>query len=223
VDPTARTELRRYAHRGTRDDEAIATILDAGFLAHVGFVVDGQPFVIPTLYGRQGECLFLHGSVASRMLRQLATGVPACVTVTLVDGLVLSRCAFDHSMNYRSVVAFGRAQAIAAPADKLAALRLISEHLIPGRWAEVRPPTDKELRTTHVLELAIEEASAKTRSGPPQDDESDLGVQVWAGILPLALAAQAPIADRQLLAGIGVPAYVTGYEQRLRKGTEPAG
>src|SRR5260370_4496409 len=166
---TNRTKLRRIPDRGSHDRETIDSILDAGFLAHVGFCLDGQPFVIPTLYGRDGERL-LHGSAASRMLRELETGVAACVTVTLVDGLVLSRSAFDHSMNYRCVVAFGTSRKIADPEQKVKSLSVISEHLIAGRLSDVRGPSDKELKATTVLEFSIEEASSKVRSGPPLDD-----------------------------------------------------
>lgn len=211
---TARSELRRLPNRGSHESETIHAILDSGFLAHVGFQVDGQPFVIPTLYGRDGDTLYLHGSAASRMLRELDTGVPACVNVTLVDGLVLARSAFHHSMNYRSVVAFGTARKIHEPAEKITALRIISEHVIAGRWNDVRSPSDKELKATSVLEFSIEEASAKIRQGPPLDDEDDYDLQVWAGILPLKLEPKAPIADSRLLDGLEPPEYV------LRFGTE---
>jgi len=170
---TKRTELHRAPSRGSRDWKTINPILDEGFLAHVGFCLAGQPFVIPTLYGRDGVKLFLHGSAASRMFGELATSLPACVTVTLVDGLVLARSAFDHSMNYRSVVAFGSAREIADPVLKVESLRVISEHLIPGRWADVRVPSEQELKATTVLEFAMEEASSKVRTGPPVDDEND--------------------------------------------------
>jgi nitroimidazol reductase NimA-like FMN-containing flavoprotein (pyridoxamine 5'-phosphate oxidase superfamily) len=189
--------------------------LDAGFLASVGFCVDGQPFVIPTLYGRDGGRLYLHGSAASRMLRELEAGVPACVTVTLVDGLVLSRSAFDHSMNYRSVVAFGTARKVMDPEQKIKSLRVISEHLIAGRWAEVRGPSDQELKATTVLEYSIEEASSKVRSGPPLDDESDYGWKVWAGVLPLEMKSRLPIPDEGLVKGVTVPEYVQRYDDRL--------
>jgi uncharacterized protein len=192
----------------------IGRILDAGFLAHVGFCVEGQPFVIPTLYGREGDKLFLHGSAASRMLRQLETGIPACVTVTLVDGLVLSRSAFDHSMNYRSVVAFGMAKKILDPVEKIESLRVISEHLIPGRWAEVRGPSESELKATSVLEFSIDEASAKVRSGPPLDNEKDYGSPVWAGVLPLEMRSGTPIPDDNLVEGVTVPDYVLRYDAR---------
>jgi nitroimidazol reductase NimA-like FMN-containing flavoprotein (pyridoxamine 5'-phosphate oxidase superfamily) len=212
---TKRTELRRVPGRGSRDWETINKILDAGFLAHVGFCVDSQPFVIPTLYGRDGERLYLHGSAVSRMLRELETGILACVTVTLVDGLVLSRSAFDHSMNYRSVVAFGRARKVADPRQKIKSLRLISEHLIAGRWQDVREPSEKELKATTVLEFSIEEASSKVRSGPPLDDESDYGLAVWAGVLPLEMRSRPPIPDDKLVKGVTLPDYVRRYDARL--------
>ena len=212
---TKRTELRRIPDRGSHDRETIDSILDAGFLAHVGFCLDGQPFVIPTLYGRDGERLYLHGSSASRMLRELETGVAACVTVTLVDGLVLSRSAFDHSMNYRSVVAFGTARKVVDPEQKVKALRVISEHLIAGRWADVRGPSQKELKATTVLEFSIEEASAKVRSGPPLDDESDYELPVWAGVLPLEIKSRPPIPDDKLVKGITLPEYIRRYDARL--------
>jgi nitroimidazol reductase NimA-like FMN-containing flavoprotein (pyridoxamine 5'-phosphate oxidase superfamily) len=207
---TNRSQLRRLPNRGSHDPEIIHSILDAGFLAHVGFQVNGQPFVIPTLFGREEDKLYLHGSAASRMLGELESGLPACVTVTLVDGLVLARSAFHHSMNYRSVIAFGRALMIHERARKIHALRVISEHLIPGRWNDVRPPTDKELKATGVLEFSIEEASAKIRTGPPLDDDEDYSLPVWAGILPLGLEAKAPIPDSRLAANTEVPPYVRG-------------
>jgi uncharacterized protein len=212
---TKRTELRRLPDRGSHDRETIDSILDAGFLAHVGFCLDGQPFVIPTLYGRDGERLYLHGSAASRMLRELETGVVACVTVTLVDGLVLSRSAFDHSMNYRSVVAFGTARKVVDPEQKVKSLRAISEHLIAGRWADVRGPSQQELKATTVLEFSIEEASSKVRSGPPLDDVSDYGLPVWAGVLPLEIKSRPPIPDDKLVEGIALPDYVRDYDARL--------
>src|SRR3984957_12196864 len=212
---TRRTELRRMPARGAHDSDAINEILDAGFLASVGFCKDGQPFVIPTLYGRKAERLYLHGSAASRLLCELETGTPACVTVTLVDGLVLSRSAFDHSMNYRSVVAFGIARKIVDPVQKIGSLRIISEHLIPGRWAEVREPSESELKATSVLEFLIDEASAKVRSGPPLDDENDYGSPVWAGVLPLEIRPMLPIPNDNLIGGVAVPDYVLRYDARL--------
>jgi uncharacterized protein len=217
---TKRTELRRIPDRGSRERETINQILDVGFLAHVGFCVAGQPFVIPTLYGRDEEKLYLHGSAASRMLRELETGIPACVTVTLVDGLVLARSAFDHSMNYRSVVAFGTARKIADAEQRIRSLRVISEHLIAGRWKEIREPSEKELKATTVLEFVIEEASSKMRSGPPLDDENDYGLPVWAGVLPLEIRSRPPIPDAKLIEGVDVPDYVRSYDFRLNGGTD---
>jgi len=205
---TARATVRRIPTRGAYDAETIHAILDAGFLAHVGFSVDGQPFVIPTLYGRSGDTLYLHGSAASRMMRELETGVPACVTVTLVDGLVLARSAFHHSMNYRSVVAFGTARKIDGNEQKTEALRIISDHVIAGRWDEVRAPYEKELKATTVLEFLIEEASAKIRTGPPVDDEEDYSLPVWAGVLPLGLEPKALVPDARLADGVSIPEYI---------------
>lgn len=210
---TARTTLKRLPQRGTFDRETISQILDEGFICHVGFVVDGQPFVIPTGYARDGEKLYIHGSQASRMLRTIEQGIEVCLTVTLVDGLVLARSAFHHSMNYRSVVVFGRAAVIDDREKKLAALRLLSEHMIPGRWADVRLPNERELQLTTVLSLPLDEASAKIRSGPPLDDEEDYGLNVWAGVVPLHLTADAPIADDRLPPNIEVPAYALEYER----------
>jgi len=183
----------------------------------VGFSVERQPFVIPTLYGREGEALYLHGSAASRMLRELDSGIPACVTVTLVDGLVLARSAFHHSMNYRSVVAFGTARKIHDLEHKTEALRVISEHLIRGRWDEIRLPNEKELKATAVLEFTMEEASAKVRTGPPMDDEEDYALPVWAGVLPLILTPRAAIPDPRLAEGTPLPEYVCHYRNGTGK------
>lgn len=210
---TERTQLRRLPKRGSHDSDGIHRILDAGFLAHIGFVVNGQPFVIPTLYGREADTLYVHGSAASRMLRELSTGVPACVTVTLVDGLVLARSAFHHSMNYRSVVAFGTARKIEDEERKNHALRVVSDHLIRGRWDEVRGPNAQELKATSVLEFAIEEASAKVRTGPPIDDEEDYSLAVWAGVLPLKTAPGDPLPDERLNFSGGVPAYIRDFHR----------
>jgi nitroimidazol reductase NimA-like FMN-containing flavoprotein (pyridoxamine 5'-phosphate oxidase superfamily) len=215
---TKRSQLRRIPDRGSHDQETIYQILDAGFLASVGFSVDQQPFVIPTLYGRSEEKLYLHGSAASRMLRTLETGIPVCISVTLVDGLVLARSAFHHSMNYRSVVAFGTARKITDPEQKLKSLRVISEHVIRGRWADVRQPSENELKATTVLEFSIEEASSKVRSGPPLDDDGDYELPVWAGVLPLEIKPQLPIPDGRLIAGVTVPDYVRHYESRVNCG-----
>ena len=210
---TARSELRRLPKRGSHEWAAIHAILDAAFLAHVGFNVNGQPFVIPTLYGREAEKLYLHGSAASRMLHELETGVPVCVNVTVVDGLVLARSAFHHSMNYRSVVAFGNARKIDDPVQKTHALRVISDNVIAGRWNDVRGPNDKELKATSVLEFTMEEASAKVRTGPPLDDEEDYEMAVWAGVLPLRLEPKAPLADPRLKNGAALPNYVLRYKR----------
>jgi uncharacterized protein len=217
---TDRTKQHRLRDRGSRDWAHIANILDAGFIAHVAFSVDAQPFVIPTMYGRDDQRIYLHGSVASRMLRELATGVPVCITVTLVDGLVLARSAFDHSMNYRSVVAFGTACRVEDPALKLRALQIMAEHLMAGRWADVRAPNSKELNATTVLAFDIEEASSKQRTGPPQDDVCDAALAVWAGVLPLEMIPRPPVPDTGLVPGVGIPSCVLNYAARLRRGNE---
>lgn len=181
---TPRTRLRRHAERGVFDRAAVYQILDEGFVCHVAFVADGQPYAIPTAYARVGDDLYVHGSAASRMLRGLEKGVDLCVTVTLVDGLVLARSAFSHSMNYRSVVVLGRARLVTDAAEKVAALRAVTNHIVPGRWDELRPVTDQELKATTVLAVPIDEASAKVRTGPPKDDD-DAAWPVWAGVVPL--------------------------------------
>lgn len=214
MNQTKRTELRRLPKRGSHEPEVIHAILDAAFLAHIGFQVNGQPFVIPTLFGREGEMLYLHGSAASRMLRELETGMPACVTVTLVDGLVLARSAFHHSMNYRSVIAFGTARKIEDQAHKLRALRVVSEHVIANRWDDVRAPSEKELKATAVIEFSIEEASAKIRQGPPIDDEEDYSLPIWAGVLPLSLVAEKPVPDPRLADGVEPPPYLVRFRNR---------
>ena len=204
---TARARLRRLPTRAQYDETSIHRILDAGFLAHVGFLVGSQPFVIPTLYGRHESTIFLHGSAASRMLKNLAVGVPVCATVTLVDGLVLARSAFNHSMNYRSVMMFGTARLVDGT-EKLLGLKVISEHLLAGRWSDVRPPSAKELRATSVLQMTIEEASAKVRRGPVLDDETDYSLPHWAGVLPASVGWQYPIADSRLSPDLVMPAYL---------------
>ncbi len=208
---TERSQVKRLPQRGAYDAATINAILDAAFLAHVGFNTNGQVFVIPTLYGRKDEKLYLHGSAASRMLRELDKGIPACVTVTLVDALVLARSAFHHSMNYRSVVAFGEARVIAAKDRKIEALRVISESVLAGRWSEVRPPSEKELKATAVLEFSIDEASAKVRTGFPVDDEEDYALPIWAGIVPMPAVPQKPIADPRLVDGIAVSKSVNRF------------
>ena len=212
--PTSRTRLVREADRAVYDRDAAYKILDEGFLCHVGFVVDGQPFVIPTSYGRKDDCLFIHGSAASRMLRQLKDSVLVCVTVTLLDGLVLARSIFNHSMNYRSVVVLGKATLVDQPEEKLEALRLLSEHIIPGRWADVRQPNERELKATSVLRVPIEEFSAKVRQGPVIDDEEDYLFPTWAGIVPLEMRTGEPISDNRLREGQNVPEYARHYTRK---------
>jgi len=212
--PTARTRVAREPHRGVYDRATAYQILDEGFLCHVGFVVDGQPFVIPTGYGRSGDSLYIHGSAASRMLRNLDQGVPVCVTVTLLDGLVLARSIFNHSMNYRSVVVLGTAVAVNDPKEKLEALRRLSEHILPGRWAEVRQANERELKQTLVMRLPIEEFSAKVRQGPPIDDEEDYAFPTWAGVIPLQMVAGQPIDDERLMPGQEAPGYVRPYSRK---------
>ena len=210
---TERTTLKRLPQRGNYDREIVNRILDEGFICHVGFVVDGRPFVIPTGYARLADRLFIHGSQASRMLRTLGRGIDVCVTITLVDGLVLARSAFHHSMNYRSVVVFGRAAVVEERESKLAALFALSEHMIPGRWADVREPNERELQQTTVLSLPIAEASAKVRTGPPLDDEEDYDLPVWAGVIPLRLIADAPVDDPRVPAGSKTPEYAREYRR----------
>lgn len=201
-----RTRLRRMPARGDHSRETIDEILDDALVAHVGFAVDGQPYVIPTLHARVGDSVYFHGSSASRTMRALANGTPACLTVTLLDGLVLARSAVHHSVNYRSVVVFGEARPIAVPAEKAAAIEAFTERLIPGRWSEVRAPTAKELKAIQVLALPLSEASAKVRSGPPVDDEEDYELDAWAGVIPLETAAGAPRPDARLADGTPLPA-----------------
>lgn len=211
--PTERTQVKRLPDRGAYDRETINRILDDAFVCHVGFVVEGQPYVIPTNYGRSGDVLYIHGSPASRMLRTLSGGVPVCVTVTLIDGLVLARSGFHSSVNYRSVVILGRATPLEDPKKKEAALAAFSEHVLRGRWKDIRPPSEQELKGTTVLALPLEEASAKIRTGPPKDDESDYALPVWAGVLPLRTVAEAPIPDPRLKPGIPPPSYVRDYRR----------
>ena len=209
--PTPRTRLVREAERGVYDRETAYRILDEGFLCHVGFVADGQPFVIPTSYGRKDDRLYIHGSAASRMLRQMKEGVPVCVTVTLLDGLVLARSIFNHSMNYRSVVILGKATPVDDPLEKVEALRLLSEHIIPGRWADARQPNERELKATLVMRVPIEEFSAKVRIGPPIDDEDDYSFPTWAGVVPLETVSRPPINDPRLDPQYKVPPYAAYY------------
>lgn len=196
---TARTTVRRLPKRGVYDKTTVYSILDEGFLCHVGFVMDGQPFVIPTGYVRSGDTLYIHGSAASRMLKTTADGVDICATVTLVDGFVLARSAFHHSMNYRSVVVLGKARLVTDEQEKRVALHCFTNHIVPGRWEETRQPVAQELKATSVLALPIEEASAKVRTGPPIDDEEDYALTVWAGVVPLETHLGSPVPDPRLL------------------------
>jgi len=212
--PTARTRVVREADRAVYDREAVYRILDEGFLCHAGFAVDAQPFVIPTSYGRQGDNLYIHGSAASRMLRQMKDGVAVCITVTLLDGLVLARSLFNHSMNYRSVVILGKATLVDDPQEKVSALRVLSEHILPGRWDDSRQPNERELKATSVLRVPIAEFSAKVRTGPPIDDEEDYAFPTWAGVVPLEMKVGGPINDVRLDQGREVPQYIKHYSRR---------
>jgi nitroimidazol reductase NimA-like FMN-containing flavoprotein (pyridoxamine 5'-phosphate oxidase superfamily) len=210
---TTRTNLKRLPKRGHFDRETVNAILDEGFICHVGFVVDNQPFVIPTGYARVDDKLYIHGSQASRMLRTLAQGIDVCITVTLLDGLVLARSAFHHSMNYRSVLVFGKAQLVSDRDEKNKALFALSEQIIKERWNDVREPTEEELVQTTVLVLPLEEASAKIRTGPPIDDDEDYDLPIWAGVLPLKLVAGAPEPDPLLRTALDPPNYVVNYSR----------
>ena len=213
IKQTQRTKLKRLPKRGNFDRETVYKILDEGFVCHIGFTVEGQTFVIPTAYGRKGDTLFVHGSAASRMMREMSKGIDVCITVTLVDGLVLARSAFHHSINYRSVVIFGTAEIVTEESEKNDALFAFTEHLIKGRWADVREPNSKELKGTTVLKLDINEASAKMRTGNPIDDEEDINLDCWAGVIPLKIKAEKPINDSLLGDGIEVPDYALNYER----------
>jgi nitroimidazol reductase NimA-like FMN-containing flavoprotein (pyridoxamine 5'-phosphate oxidase superfamily) len=211
--PTDRTQVKRLPKRGKYDRETVYSILDSGFVCHVGFSVDGQPYVIPTNYGRSGDIVYLHGSAASRMLRTLSEGVPVSVTVTHVDGLVLARSAFHHSVNYRSVVILGTARLVEDPAEKMEALRVFTEHVMKGRWDDVRKPTEQELKATSVLALALEEVSAKVRTGGPNDDAPDYDLPVWAGVLPLETVPKQPVADPNRKNDPAIPEYLKNYKR----------
>ena len=200
--PTQRTKVRRLSKRAVYDKAQVHAILDEGFLCHVGFTQDSQPFVIPTLYARSGETLYMHGSGASRMLKTLAQGVDVCLTVTLVDGYVLARSAFHHSMNYRSVTVLGRARLVTELAEKMEALRIITDHVVPGRWDEVRGPNELEMKQTVVLALPLEEVAAKVRMGPPADDAEDYALPIWAGVVPIHTRLGDPVGDGRVLPGV---------------------
>jgi uncharacterized protein len=210
---TERTQVKRLPKRGHYDEATVFDILDKGFVCHVGFSVEGQPYVIPTNYGRSGHTLYLHGSAASRMLRTLSEGIPVCVTVTHVDGLVLARSAFHHSVNYRSVVILGTAKLVEDPAEKNEALRIFTDHVMKGRWDDVRQPTEQELKATTVLSLPLEEVSAKVRTGGPNDDAEDYDLTVWAGVLPLQTVVKAPEPDEKRKNDPPVPEYLKNYSR----------
>lgn len=208
-----KTKVKRAPKRGHYDFDTIAKILDEALVCHVGFVVNGQPFVIPTAYGRVGDHIYIHGANASRMMKSLLGGIDVCVTVTLLDGLVLARSAYHHSMNYRSVVLFGKAQAVIDQQEKNIALKAFTEHVMQGRWDDVRAPTEQELAATSVLSLPISEASAKIRTGPPIDAEADYALDVWAGVLPLSQLTGTPVPDPKLPAGTALPTNVNNYSR----------
>ena len=203
----------REPQRGVYDREIVYQILDEGLVCHVGFAAEGQPFVIPTLYARIGDAIYFHGSAASRMLRGASQGTEVCVTVTLTDGIVLARSVFNHSMNYRSVVALGKATLVDVPPEKLEVLRAFTEKILPGRWEDARQPNEKELKATSILRLPLTEASAKVRVGPPEDDAADYALPVWAGVIPLRVVAGAPIRDERCGLGIFLPAYAANYRR----------
>ncbi|HEX3202421.1 MAG TPA: pyridoxamine 5'-phosphate oxidase family protein [Actinomycetes bacterium] len=213
---TERTQVRRLPERGAYDRATVHAILDEGFICHVGFVVDGQPYVVPTGYARIGETIYLHGSTGSRL--GLRPGMDVCVTVTLLDGIVLARSAFHHSMNFRSVMAIGRTRPVTDPAQKDAALRALVDHIVPGRGAAVRGGDRRELAATAVLALPLDEVSAKVRTGPPIDDEPDYALPIWAGVLPLRQVADPPVADDRLDPALAVPAHVAGWRRPTPNG-----
>ncbi|MBW3606758.1 MAG: pyridoxamine 5'-phosphate oxidase family protein [Actinobacteria bacterium] len=216
--PSQRTRVRRAPSRADYDRAAIDAILDEGLVAHLGFAIDGQPYVIPTLHARVGDTVYIHGSTASRAIRTLTAGAPACLTVTLTDGVVLARSAFHHSMNYRSVVVLGEARPVSAGEEMMVALRAFTEHIVPGRWDEVRAPNRKEVKATRVLAMTLDEASAKVRTGPPVDDDDDYALPVWAGEIPMRLQAAAPVADRRSMDGVAPTDTVRTWDpQRSRR------
>jgi nitroimidazol reductase NimA-like FMN-containing flavoprotein (pyridoxamine 5'-phosphate oxidase superfamily) len=210
---TERVRVRRHPERGAYDPTTVNAILDEALVCHLGFVHDGQPYVIPTLHARVGDRVFIHGSAASRMLGALGAGIPACLTVTLLDGLVLARSAYNQSVNYRSVVLLGTATPISENDEKLEALRAFTEHVAPGRWDEIRHPTAQELKATSVLSMPLAEASAKVRTGPPADDEADYAMDIWAGVLPLQLQPLAPVNDPRLPSGLHPPQHLLAYSR----------
>lgn len=211
---TTRNKVKRLPERGHYDSAVIYPIIDEALICHVGFVQDGQPFVIPTLHARQGDRILLHGAKGSRLLRHVASGGEVCIAITLMDGIVLARSVFHHSINYRSAVIFGRGSLIEGEEARLEAMEQFTERLIPGRWRDARPPNPVELKQTTILAVAIESASAKIRTGPPKDDEEDLALPVWAGVLPLSQTFGVPIADPDLKAGTEIPDYIDNYTRK---------
>jgi nitroimidazol reductase NimA-like FMN-containing flavoprotein (pyridoxamine 5'-phosphate oxidase superfamily) len=209
--PSARTRIRRVPARAVYDRAAIDAILDEALLAHLAFALDGQPYAIPTLQARVGDCVYFHGSAASRAIRALSAGAPACLTVTLIDGLVLARSAFHHSVNYRSVVVLGSARPVEGPDERLAALRAFTERLVPGRWGEVRPPSPTELKGTRVLAMTLDESSAKVRGGPPVEEPEDYARAVWAGVIPLRTDTGTPVPSPGLVPGVAPSAAVEAW------------
>jgi uncharacterized protein len=212
--PTERTQVKRLPKRGNYDRDVVYKILDSGIVCHIGFSVGGQPYVIPTNYGRSGDTLYIHGSAASRMLRTLAGGIPMCVTVTHLDGLVLARSAFHHSVNYRSVVILGTAKLVEEQAEKMEALHIFTEQVMKGRWDDIRQPNEQELKGTTVLSVSLEEVSAKIRTGGPVDDEEDYARPTWAGVLPLETIAKPPIPDEKRKSDPPVPEYLKSYSAK---------
>jgi uncharacterized protein len=209
--PTPHTTVKRHPERGAYERATIDPILDEALICHLGFVVDGRPFVIPTIHARDGDILYVHGSPGSRMLRTAKEGLDICVTVTILDALVLARSVYNHSMNYRSVVVLGRAREVIDRGEKLRAMQRVVEHIVPGRWQDARQPNDGEIKGTTILALPIDEASAKVRSGPPTDDADDLELSVWAGLIPLRIEPSDPVPEDGVDGA--PPAYVTGYER----------
>ena len=209
---TEKTKVKRLNKRGVYDFETISRILDDSFVCHIGFVIDDQPFVIPTCYGRKEDKIYFHGSVGSRMLKHIKSDSRICITVTNVDGIVLARSAFHHSINYRSVVIFGKAEEIINPVEKTDVLKIITDHIIPGRWDDVRKPNEKESKQTSVFSMKIDEASAKVREGEPVDEEDDMNLNVWAGVLPLKIVPGNPVRDSVLRENIYLPDYIKNYK-----------
>jgi nitroimidazol reductase NimA-like FMN-containing flavoprotein (pyridoxamine 5'-phosphate oxidase superfamily) len=217
--PTQHTAVKRHPERGAYDRPTIDSILDEALICHLGFVADGRPYVIPTIHARDGDTLYVHGSPGSRMLKASKKGVDICVTVTLLDGLVLARSVYNHSMNYRSVVVLGRARELTDRDEKLRAMRRVVEHVVPGRWEDARPPDESEIKGTTILALPLDEASAKIRSGPPTDDAADLELPVWAGVIPLRIEPSDPVPDAAV--DSPPPSYAAGYARLTQADAAP--